>query len=128
MNDCVELLRSSSGRFRRLILLIDALDEHSFSDGTEDEIQISLLDQLLTLQASRKNISLFVTSREFPMVQKRLAESVRLDIHATGSDIRSYVEARIHDHAQFRFAGEVGKKPELANTIIDAVVTNADGM
>ena len=131
LEDLTRLLSSFSSHFRRSFILVDALDEHFINDDEESVMQLTLLDSLLNLQKrgnSSRDYTLFFTSREFPLIHRRLAGCVRLDIRATDSDVESYLRSRIYDPTRFPFAGKVQDDANLGNLIVSKLVEKAQGM
>ena len=131
LEDYSRLLLSFSNHFRRSFILVDALDEHFVNNDEETAMQLTLLDELLNLQQqghSSGGYTLFFTSREIGVIQRRLAGGVRLDIRAASSDIESYVRARICDHTKFALAEKVRDDASLVSIVVSKLVEKAQGM
>ncbi len=131
LEDLSRLLSCFSNHFRRSFILVDALDEHLSKDDEENPMQFTLLNVLLNLHQQRngsRGYTLFFTSRENGLIKERLAGCARLDIYATGDDIKSYLLSRISDPAKFRFAKKVQNDANLSNLIVSSLVEKARGM
>jgi hypothetical protein len=125
---CLDLLEASMNYFRRIFIVIDALDEHLTSED-EYSPEIPILAQLHEIQRRVPGrCSMFFTSREMDTIQNNLHQITRLDIRAHEDDIRSYVNSRIYDDKKFIFAEKIRHDPALAEQIVDKVVEKAQGM
>ena len=72
------------------------------------------------------NISILVTSRFIPSIQIEFEGGPSLEIHADTYDIRKFVQYNIQRHRRLeRF---IERDPTLQETIIQALVQNAQGM
>lgn len=94
-------------------------------------MRLTFLDELLNLQQlgnSSGAFTLFFTSRENHVIQKRLTGYVRLDIRAADPDIESYLRSRVRDPTRFTFAEKVRDDNNLVNLIVGRVVEKAQGM
>lgn len=131
LEDYSRLLLSLSNPFRRSFILVDALDEHFVNEDEENAMRLTFLDELLNLQQlgnSSGAFTLFFTSRENHVIQKRLTGYVRLDIRAADPDIESYLRSRVRDPTRFTFAEKVRDDNNLVNLIVGRVVEKAQGM
>lgn len=130
-DDYLAFLIALSSYFSRTFILIDALDELSYDEDYGPMLQIKVVEVLFRLQNHENgtfDCSLFLTSREHGNIKKQLAHCARMDIIASDSDIRTYVEAQISDNTKFRFADALRMKPELRNGIIRSLAEKAQGM
>ena len=118
--------------FKRSYIILDALDENTLSidkNDADERADLELVHALLPLQSpENSSIRLFITSRESPLIEKSLPNCIHLTIRANDEDVRSYVDARIKDATRFRFAHEIVRRPDLESSIIDTIVTKAQGM
>jgi hypothetical protein len=106
-------------RFSRVFIVIDALDEYSESGGTRD----CFLNEIRRLQPS---VHILITSRPISSIESELEGATHLEIRATDSDVRTYLETRIMREGRLRRL----LKADLAlqETIIDKIAENAKGM
>jgi hypothetical protein len=110
----LEALESASGRFSKVYVVVDALDECS------NEIRAELL---IALQHLSRTVSLLVTSRDPP---EDFHATKHLDIQANGRDVRRYIEGRL---PRTRFLKiHVDSDPALQEDIVKAIVGNVEGM
>ena len=111
------LLERQISRFKRVFILVDALDE--CSENTKDE----LFSELRQLQSS---VKLLITSRPTLSIESELAGVVRLDIQADDLDISKYVEARID--RERRLGRLLRSDLPLQENVIKTIVQNSRGM
>ena len=132
LEDYKTVLYSLVKNFKRSYIILDALDENTLSvekDSTEEHADMELVHALLPLQSRDESSTRFlITSRESPLIERSLPSCVHLTIRANDEDVRSYVDARIKDATRFRFAQEIVRRPDLESSIIDTIVTKAQGM
>ena len=115
--------------FRRTFILVDAIDEHLTNDN-EGVPSHSFLNELLALQSSTSVpiFTLFMTSRENPLIEQSLRGCDRIDIRASDSDVESYVRSRIFDDKKFTYAKKMRDDSALASLVIKSLVEKAQGM
>ena len=106
------------GRYPRVNILIDALDECTVEDGTRRV----LLSRLRVLQ-SIKTVSLMVTSRSIPTIQRHFQSALQLEIRASDKDVKRYLESQMD-----RLASCVTRKPALQDEVISKIINTVDGM
>lgn len=126
--DCTSLLSSLLHDFERTIVLVDAVDELFANDSEGGPLELTFLDKLLELQQTFRGCALFVTSRENPVVQRRLANAVRLEVYAADADIELYLRSRIYDDTKFRFASKMRDDSGLAELVVNSLLEKARGM
>lgn len=119
ITEYLNLLRLAVHRYSKVLIVIDALDECNEIDGTRRAL-ISELHKL------RPQLSLLVTSRDIPNIQRQLQDAARLEIQANDEDIRNYIKERIS--SSDRLSMYVKKDSRLHEFIIDTVTKNAKGM
>jgi ankyrin repeat protein len=118
--ECRQLLSSQLGGYPSTYLVIDALDE------CEDQTRSELCSQL---QALPESVYLLITSRDIPELKDQINASSRLEIRASGSDIKMYLEARIDEIQKFeRLKQHLEKDPQLRPLIISTIREKAKGM
>jgi Cdc6-like AAA superfamily ATPase len=111
-------LHSEIGRYTRVNILVDALDECTVEDGTRHV----LLSRLRVLQ-SIKTVSLMVTSRSIPTIQQQFQSVLQLEIRASDEDVQRYLEGQMD-----RLASCVTRKAALQDEIISKIINTVDGM
>ncbi|KAF2175434.1 hypothetical protein K469DRAFT_647119, partial [Zopfia rhizophila CBS 207.26] len=111
------LLESQIGRFSRVFILIDALDE--CSESTRDEF-------LYEMQQLQPFINLLITSRPISTIELELDGAARLGIHAADADIRRYLERRVKRERRLRRL--LITDSALEETIVETIAENAKGM
>jgi hypothetical protein len=111
-------LHSEIGRYTRVNILVDALDECTVEDGTRR----ALLSKLHVLQ-SIKTVSLMVTSRSIPTIQRYFQSALQLEIRASNEDVQRYLEGQMD-----RLACCVTRKAALQDEIISKIINTVDGM
>jgi hypothetical protein len=114
-----KLLKSEVRRFPKVFVVIDALDECYEKNGTRSNF-------LKEIRRLHPFIRLLVTSRLSPAIESEFFEAARLEIRASDTDVRKYLEHRLANLSQL---GRHAKKdPTLKETIANALVKNAKGM
>lgn len=114
-----ELLHAELTGCSRAFLIVDALDECDEVRGTRSD----LMAELLRLPS---NTYLMVTSREIPSIEVEPNQFCRLEIRATETDVRAYLEGRIERES--RLKRHVQADPVLGTTILDTIVKKVQGM
>ncbi|KAL7941772.1 hypothetical protein V8C42DRAFT_360491 [Trichoderma barbatum] len=108
-------LKSLTGSYSRVFVVVDALDECQVADGCRTRF----IEEVLSLQAEF-GVNIFMTSRFLPEVIDKFDKICSLEIRATQDDVEKYLEACIRESS-----------PTLQNMREDikATVSNAvDGM
>lgn len=114
-----QLLQFAVQSYRKVLIIIDALDECVEVGGTRRE----LVNELQKLQPK---VNLLVTSRDIPNIRRQLGGAARLEIQASDEDIQKYIEDRIS--SSDRLSMYVEKDPNIRNHMVDTVIQNAKGM
>lgn len=123
------LLRSSMDEFRRIFIVLDALDEHLPSEEDKYRPHIPVLYELHNIQGRVPGrCTMLITSRVIDSIQKQMDGSTRLEIKANDEDIRSFVNSRIYDDKTFAFAEQIRARSSLAHEIVERLVEKAQGM
>jgi hypothetical protein len=94
-NDLSKLLAEGGRHFRRVCIIIDALDECG-----EDELARE--DLLEAVQALPPGAQLFLTSRFIPKIELSVENPLRMEIWARQEDVGSYVVSRINSDRYLR--------------------------
>jgi hypothetical protein len=116
-DEFTKALQSEIGRYTKVYIIVDALDEFLKHD------QGYLITELQSLAS---NVSLMVTSRPLPLIEQQFQGARRLDILANDEDIRKYIESRIP--RERRLVQHVKKDVTLLETMMDKIGTTARGM
>jgi Cdc6-like AAA superfamily ATPase len=111
-------LHSEIGRYIRVHIIVDALDECADDDGTRK----LLLYRLRLLQANSA-LNLMVTSRFIPKIQQEFQSALQLEIRASDQDVQRYLEGQM-----YRLASCVTKNVNLQDKIINEIINTVDGM
>ncbi|KAF8461240.1 hypothetical protein BDZ91DRAFT_684178, partial [Kalaharituber pfeilii] len=120
LSDFADLLRFFIPQYKRIFIVLDAMDE-CLSDEREE-----LLAELQHMMALG-NVSLMVTSRDVGFEGNLLFTSGdRVDVKATDRDVRVYLETRIQKKQ--RLLSLCRKDPLLRSQIVDKIAQKAHGM
>ncbi|KAK8047862.1 hypothetical protein PG996_015926 [Apiospora saccharicola] len=111
-------LHAVAASYRRVYLVIDALDECQTSNGCRAEF----LSQIFDLQ-SQQMIKLFVTCRNIPEIAARFQNSTCLRISASMDDVRTYVEGNMRRMPSF-----VQRDSALGEEIVATISEAANGI
>jgi hypothetical protein len=117
--DLVAALRAVAQRFRRVYIIIDALDESKSAD-------YPILLSMLTEIAAIDKISLLATSRrvfEIENVLKDASIGISLSNPLVDEDIRVYTQSQLHSDRKFKHWPE-----SLRSEVEAALVRGAKGM
>ncbi|KAF5974131.1 ankyrin repeat domain-containing protein [Fusarium coicis] len=116
----IELLGSSISSYRRVFIVVDAIDELDTSRGYRD----IFLQSLSTISARFVGkVSLFVTSRIIPDIARSLQSSTSLEIKASETDISKFTQGQMSLLPSF-----VTRRPDLQTEISETIVTTTQGM
>ena len=119
LKECSKLLQAEIGRFSKIFIIIDALDEYIERDGTRD----TLLNELRHLPF---NIGLLVTSRYVSTIEYGFNSDRNLEIRANDRDVERYLKSKIARSSQL--ARHIKADPGLESDIVATIVKNAQGM
>lgn len=111
-------VHSVVAEFQRCFILIDALDECDVSNGILEE----LMSEIFKLQAVTQ-ANLFATSRHIPHIRGQFCNSPSLELRASETDVRRYIEGQMPRLPKF-----VLKSTELQEEIKAQIVRKTDGM
>ena len=103
----------------KVYIVIDALDECAEESGVR-------ADLVGALKALPETVNLLVTSRHVASVAQILEGSKRLDVKASGGDVREYI--RMRTRREQRLQRHVSMDPLLQRDIIQRVSQNCQGM
>lgn len=118
--DYTSLLQNHIPQFKRVFIVIDALDECLHTDREE---LLAELEKLVSLG----NVSLMVTSRDLGTIGDcLLTQSARIEITASKGDVCQYLQSQIKRRQ--RLATHVRKDPTLIPQIVNTIAAKARGM
>lgn len=113
-----EILESLLAELLQAYIVVDALDELPVSG----QVCQVLLTNLRSLQKVH-SLSIIVTSRPIPQIERQLQDSSSLEIRASNEDIERYVYGRMSD-----LTTSAQKNPSLQEAIAQCIVGIVDGM
>ena len=113
-----ELLQSEMENFRKVFLVVDALDECCEINGTQTKL-------LMTLRSFTK-ANLLITSRNLASIEKNLRGTKRHVISAHDEDVRRYVKNRILRTPRLQM--HVDECPTLREDLVEKITSNVQGM
>ena len=119
LSECSELLQKQVASYKRVIIVIDALDECDDTNSTRDII-------VAELHRLPSNVQLLVTSRPLTSIGESLDYSRRLQISASEDDVELYINARLETQPQL--ARHIKKEPALKDHILKRLVEKVKGM
>jgi hypothetical protein len=111
-------LQFVAAAYSRVFIIIDALDECSISDGSQQRFLLCLF----SLQA-KCGANLFTTSRHITSIEKEFKGNIKLEIRASEEDLRRYLDGQM-----FRLPGFVVRNLELQEEIKTNIVQAIEGM
>lgn len=116
LQQLLETLRSATGIFSKVFVVVDALDE--CLDRTRAELLLAL--------RSLSTINLLATSRKLPAIAQTFQEVKHFEIRASDDDVKKYIEGRI-PRAGF-LSIHVSEDGTLKEEMVKAITKNIDGM
>lgn len=90
LDEVLRILCTVATIYKRLIIIVDALDECEVIDGT----RTSFLSEIFSFQ-TQHGANIFATSRFIPQIVDQFNGSLSLKIHAHDEDVRQYLYGRI---------------------------------
>ncbi|KAF1811509.1 ankyrin [Eremomyces bilateralis CBS 781.70] len=118
LSDIFEALQSVCSNQTTVYILVDALDECADTDGGRGR----LIDKLCELQ-TKGDLRLMLTSRFIPEVTERFRSSPSLEVRASDSDVRHFIDGHIP-----RLPKCIQRNEELQNLVQDKIAGAVDGM
>lgn len=113
-----ESLQGESRKFSTVFVVLDALDECPELQQTRAKV--------LSVMCKLKTVQLIVTGRpHITDMTHTFEQAVRLDIHASNSDIEKYINGQIEMEKNLK---KFKEGDELRKTIKDTIVNKVDGM
>ena len=116
-NEILETLKSVAAHYSRTLVIVDALDECSISDGEHQKF----LSAIFNLQDKTK-ANFFATSRINDNIAKLFKGALSLQIHASDKDVERYLDGQM-SLLQSDIINDT-----LRGTIRREVIKAADGM
>jgi hypothetical protein len=104
-------------QFTKTFIVIDGLDE------CEQNFRKNFINKLRNLNP---NLHLLATSRSLPDIEDIFKISPKVNVSATGEDIRAYLDDTIKEAGSLSTI--LQKKEELRKEIIDTICERAHGM
>ena len=117
-DEILKALPSVIRDYSRTFIIIDALDECQVSDG----VRRILLSEIFNLQA-KTAVSIFVTSRFIPEIEREFERGLLLEIRASDEDVQRYLDSHM-----FQLPSFVSNNLDLKEEIKTAIVNAVDGM
>jgi Cdc6-like AAA superfamily ATPase len=118
IDEIFQALLSICSNYKKVHIVVDALDECDDSDGSRG----LLIDKLYELQ-SRTGVQLLFTSRIISDITERLKSSLTIEVRASGEDVRRFLEGQIP-----RLPRCIQQDEGLKNVIKDKIIEAIDGM
>lgn len=118
INEVSSALQEVASVFRRVFVVVDALDECQ----AEDQCRETFLREISELQ-EKANVSCFFTSRHIPDIEEAFAECPSLEISAANEDIDLYLEGHMNELPRF-----VRESQNLRDKIKREIIAAVDGM
>lgn len=118
LREVCDLLELEASRYSKVLIVLDALDECSDTDGMRRVI----LSEIRTLQSERP-VNLAATARLIPTIIQDFKDATRLDIKASEADVRKYIQGQIH-----RLPSCVIRNISLQQSIEREIINAVDGM
>ena len=119
---CMEMLKVLASHCKQLFTGIDGLDECQEAEGRQILLTI---DEILRTSKTRRNIRIFLTSRELKYIKSSLHSASRIDIglYALQTDIAEYIRIRIRDLSK-----KFSISPEDTREIINGILSKSYGL
>jgi hypothetical protein len=114
LEDLTEALRMEVGRYSRVFVIVDALDE------------LDELHRIKVIRSLSNAIHLMVTSRPLPPIEAISRGANSMHISASGHDVRAYIQHRIQQDPRLMLL--TGERGELQQSIVDKISGNVQGM
>jgi Cdc6-like AAA superfamily ATPase len=118
LDEIFDALREVVAKYATVYILVDALDECRDRDGTRSRF----LARLRELQAGH-DVRLMATSRLISEIEAEFPTAVKLEIRASGEDVKRFVAGQTH-----RLPKCIRRDPALQTMIQDKFVEAVDGM
>ena len=110
-------LRMEVGRYSKVFIIVDALDE---LDEHKREPLIK------GIQSLSNTVKLMVTSRPLPLIETISGGAISMQISASEDDVRAYIQNRMKQERRLMIV--IGAGGELQQSIVDKICGNVQGM
>ncbi|RYO78730.1 hypothetical protein DL762_008550 [Monosporascus cannonballus] len=118
LEEIINALRSVLSNYSSVYVVVDALDECAYKDGTRNQLLATLRD----LQ-SETDMHLMVTLRFIPDIENEFRSTPTLEVRASGADVKRFVLGQI-----YRLPKCVQRDDELQGFALDKIAEAVDGM
>ena len=124
VGDCVQLLKAFTLRFKRVFIVVDALDESS-----EVKALIEGLNELRSSTITKTTAQVLVTSRQEIQIERRMLRHLTQSL-CLAENIKHDIQRFVTDQVQARVSMSTLKfrDPNLRSQITTALCNGADGM
>ena len=119
LTDLSSLLKSESGSFERLFVIVDALDECTEEDDERARFVRTVLNSI-------PKVYLLVTSRDIATIDNEIGPSIRLDISANPQDVQHYILDQCQSSP--KLSKHCREDPTLQDEIVETILRNLEGM
>ncbi|KFY22155.1 hypothetical protein V493_06811 [Pseudogymnoascus sp. VKM F-4281 (FW-2241)] len=119
LTNTVKLLHSECLFRHKTFIIVDALNECSVNNGTQENV-LNVLSRL------PPSTHLMLTSRSDIAVVEKIPNAVQLEIRATNTDIATYIETRLKEDSLLK--RHIGGDTELKALITTRLIENAKGL
>ena len=119
LSEVQNLLRLAIRGFNRAYIVVDALDECTEINENRETFVAELTSLL-------PDVSLLLTSRPLPHLERQLPNALQIELQAHNEDIIEYIKERAALSQKMR--GHMQKDPKILQTIISKILEKAKGM
>lgn len=116
--DCERILDAEVRQFKKVFIVIDALDER-----LDDDHGYYLLGSLL-----KTNSNVLITSRDIGPITDLLDGAEFIEIAARPNDVTAYLNFRFQQPETYKLQKMVKNNPSLQPFIVERLVSKSDGM
>lgn len=139
LDECLKMFLQLSGGFRRVFIVLDALDECAYLTNCEDTSRMHLMEGTLNelLSASQdgsNNIGVYVTSRFRPQTQVEELSFETIEISSQSADLYKFIKSEFTrprselSWANPQLALRIRNDSVLLDEIVATCVEQADNM
>ncbi|KAL7907040.1 ankyrin repeat-containing domain protein [Trichoderma velutinum] len=118
LTEIIKAFQEAVEAYLKVFVVIDAIDECA----TLDDCREIILSKIFACAAA-PNLKLFTTSRHIPEISDRFQSALHLEIGATESDIRRYIDSRLAKLPPTSFISQNKNLQEEIKIRINAVVS-----
>ncbi|KAF6821760.1 ankyrin repeat protein [Colletotrichum plurivorum] len=117
--EITSLIQHTSSSFRKVYLVIDALDESTSDNGYCHDLLATILEDIRNIC----NVNLLATSRKIPEIEAYFENCNTIEIQAIDSDVSRYLDGHMSQLPSF-----VGKSCDLQEQIKTSIIQAVEGM